>query len=86
MLCYDSESVTFQPTVTRLRGKPVSKPTPINEEDLSDLSDGEGYFYPDDDELKANMEFMRLATTKVKRIKELYSDANKVCFCGNKYC
>ena len=51
---------------------PASIHLPSSDEDLSDLSDGEGYFHPNDDDSKISMRFLRPARTKLKRVKELY--------------
>ena len=57
----------------------IGRPSAIaNEEDLSDLSDGEGYFYPGDEKSKASVELLSLSKTEMKAIKELYSMGNKV--------
>lgn len=70
------------PTVTVIEGAPP-QPHPvvptIAEEQLSEISDGEGYLHPpDDDPLKIDMATMRLSQCKIKSIRGLYINHNEV--------
>ena len=58
------------PTVTYKDGRNVYKPP--TEEDLSDLSDGDGYLYPDEDVSKISMESVRKSNTRLTSVEKLY--------------
>ena len=52
------------------------------DDDLSDLSDGEGYFYPLEDG-KIEMHGLRVKNSRLKRIKDVYFNTDKVSsFCN----
>lgn len=56
------------------RGAPVA-----SAEDLSEISDGDGYLYPAEDEAyKIDITRLRLASCKMKCVKELCNQTDKV--------
>lgn len=55
-----------RPAVTRL------------DEALSEISDGEGFLYPEGDDSKVDMSRMRIYGCKMKPVKELFANTDKV--------
>lgn len=60
-----------QPSISKLRYD--------EDDDMSDLSDGEGYCYPGEDVSKRYIE-RRLMATRKKRVRELYVNTDQVHF------
>lgn len=48
------------------------------DDELSEISDGEGYLYPEDDPRKTDMTSMRVAPCRIKSIRGLYTNTDKV--------
>lgn len=70
-----------QPTISRIEGASARKrcqPSRESDDRLSDLSDGEGYLYPADDESKININTLRLVPCKLPSIRDLFQNTDEV--------
>ena len=75
LICIADGGETFEESsdlslrVTHLEGK-TFKPPP--EEELSELSDGDGYLYPEEDDSKIKINSIRFSKTRLPSVKKLY--------------
>ena len=84
---YDKLTAVARPRVMirplRETSIPTGSMSPVqcsqsNYDELSDLSDGDGYLYPIDDETKIHFHNMRPAPCRLSSVRDLFEESDKV--------
>lgn len=71
-----ADEAAVQPKIVYIFKAPSRTPSQLDETP-SDLSDAEGYLYPSDDQTKTRIS-LKLASTRIKQIRALYINTDKV--------